>query len=460
MKPSAARLFAACLFAAAAPRLPATDYFVSILKGSDTNPGTPAQPFKTIAKALSVARSGDRVFVMPGRYAISTGEVLPLTVPRGVQVLGTERRACLLDGEGQRAVLITLQNNCVLRRFTLRSGRIGWWDRAILVQDSTSGDAVNVEIDHLQLDEVPRGIIVGFATGTHNVSNVRIHDVAITRCFVEGINSWTNGGKSSGNKIWNCTIAGHPDPKTPTRSVMRAAISIGPGTQFDVRNCILATYDFVGLEASGAGGNPPPVTSDHNLFWSFKGSPVSSGLKLGTNDQTGKDPLLCLAPAAATFPDVHLTGFRSPCYQKGINQTNQANDVEWDFAASRLFAGVVDIGVDELRGFDAWVSGPAVAGGRLRLGLSGTPSAPALFAIGFQVLPQGITVPGIGGKLWLTPGKPIVFVPAVKDARGYGRIVFPLPRQPSLAGLVLYLQGLETKPALLLSDLDRTTLLR
>jgi len=54
--------------------LPATDYGVSAHKGSDTNPGTLAQPFKTLTKATSVAKSGDRIFVFPGRYSPTLGE--------------------------------------------------------------------------------------------------------------------------------------------------------------------------------------------------------------------------------------------------------------------------------------------------------------------------------------------------------------------------------------------------
>ncbi len=45
----------------------AATYVVSPL-GSDTNPGTVARPFQTIAKAADVARAGDKVVVRPGTY--------------------------------------------------------------------------------------------------------------------------------------------------------------------------------------------------------------------------------------------------------------------------------------------------------------------------------------------------------------------------------------------------------
>jgi hypothetical protein len=37
-------------------------------RAADTNPGTEEQPFKTIQHAAKVARSGDNVLVMTGRY--------------------------------------------------------------------------------------------------------------------------------------------------------------------------------------------------------------------------------------------------------------------------------------------------------------------------------------------------------------------------------------------------------
>lgn len=53
-----------CLFLNAG----ATDYFVSSTKGSDLNPGTKSQPFKTIQKAASIAVAGDIVHIYKGVY--------------------------------------------------------------------------------------------------------------------------------------------------------------------------------------------------------------------------------------------------------------------------------------------------------------------------------------------------------------------------------------------------------
>lgn len=64
-------------------------YYVDPLVGSDTNTGfRHLDPFKTIAKAFSVANSGDTVNLLPGTFT----EDFPLTIPEGVSVKGSGLR--------------------------------------------------------------------------------------------------------------------------------------------------------------------------------------------------------------------------------------------------------------------------------------------------------------------------------------------------------------------------------
>src|SRR5262245_24416560 len=48
----------------------AADFYVSP-SGSDSNPGTQAQPFATVQKALSVIASGDTIYLRGGTYNLS-----------------------------------------------------------------------------------------------------------------------------------------------------------------------------------------------------------------------------------------------------------------------------------------------------------------------------------------------------------------------------------------------------
>jgi hypothetical protein len=69
---------------------PGKSWFVSPVSGLDTNVGDHENgPFRTIAKALTLATSGDCVHLYPGEYV----EVFPLTVPVGVTVKGISLRS-------------------------------------------------------------------------------------------------------------------------------------------------------------------------------------------------------------------------------------------------------------------------------------------------------------------------------------------------------------------------------
>ena len=68
-------------------------YYVST-NGLDTNAGQhPSDSFATVKKALTVAISGDTVFVYPGTYS----EIFPLTVPVGVVVKGQSIRSVTIQ---------------------------------------------------------------------------------------------------------------------------------------------------------------------------------------------------------------------------------------------------------------------------------------------------------------------------------------------------------------------------
>lgn len=63
--------------------------YVSNGNGSDTNAGySPGGPYATLTKALSVATSGDMIYMYPGSYQ----EDFPMTVPKGVTIMGDSIR--------------------------------------------------------------------------------------------------------------------------------------------------------------------------------------------------------------------------------------------------------------------------------------------------------------------------------------------------------------------------------
>lgn len=89
----------AAVFALAPTAASATTYTVSP-SGSDSNPGTAAAPFRTIARAAQVARSGDVVNVASGRYE----ETVPLTSANsGATFRGVGTTLPVIDGDKVRA---------------------------------------------------------------------------------------------------------------------------------------------------------------------------------------------------------------------------------------------------------------------------------------------------------------------------------------------------------------------
>jgi hypothetical protein len=57
------------LSATASSPTPMNGYYVGLQNGSDANPGTQSQPWKTIQKALNSVPSGSIIYILPGNYA-------------------------------------------------------------------------------------------------------------------------------------------------------------------------------------------------------------------------------------------------------------------------------------------------------------------------------------------------------------------------------------------------------
>lgn len=93
--------------------------------GQDNDEGTAQFPFKTITRALKLARPGDVVQLAPGTY--QAGEQFPLRVPAGVTVAGIAGQAAVIKGggrfEGQGAdvlnVTMVLGDRAQIREATL-----------------------------------------------------------------------------------------------------------------------------------------------------------------------------------------------------------------------------------------------------------------------------------------------------------------------------------------------------
>jgi len=84
----------------------ADTYWVDATAGSNSNPGTEAQPFSTITYAASVADGLDTIMVRPGNYNTGTGEVWPVVLD-GESLVGVGGRSVTtLQGDGDHQTLV------------------------------------------------------------------------------------------------------------------------------------------------------------------------------------------------------------------------------------------------------------------------------------------------------------------------------------------------------------------
>jgi hypothetical protein len=110
---------------ASATRLPRS-FFVDPRLGKDTNPGTKALPFKTFAKALSLALAQDTVQLAPGVYSKAingerfTNSTQQVPVRAGVVILGTfqEDFTSQLNG-GPDEIGLLLEGKATVRNLIL-----------------------------------------------------------------------------------------------------------------------------------------------------------------------------------------------------------------------------------------------------------------------------------------------------------------------------------------------------
>jgi len=113
-------------------RASAADYFVST-QGNDSNPGTAAQPFRTITRAYSLASAGTTITVLPGVYTdyqsgwgLHLGRSGSATSP--ITLRSQVRGQAIIDGQnvGDRNVAIYLDGSYnLIDGFQIRGGPKG-----------------------------------------------------------------------------------------------------------------------------------------------------------------------------------------------------------------------------------------------------------------------------------------------------------------------------------------------
>ena len=104
---------------------------VDLVAGNDTTgTGGAAAPYQTITKGLSVAKRGDTVRVRPGQYGYNSSESMPITIPDGVILEGTDREQCVIIGDpdahrGLQQAVSMKCTDCGIRKFSFLYPGVG-----------------------------------------------------------------------------------------------------------------------------------------------------------------------------------------------------------------------------------------------------------------------------------------------------------------------------------------------
>jgi len=110
---------------ASAPAAVPVTYWVDVATGNDANPGTEAQPFKTITRACSASNETDTIMVRPGTYSAATGEEFPILL-QGPTLMSTGGRdVTTIQGDGMNSIMEAWygQPGDVISGFTFRGTR-------------------------------------------------------------------------------------------------------------------------------------------------------------------------------------------------------------------------------------------------------------------------------------------------------------------------------------------------
>ena len=186
------------LFLLASPLL-AADYYVST-KGSDTNPGTLAQPWRTIQKAADSLSPGDTAYVRKGRYRERVTLKVSGTAPdQWIALQAYPGEKPVIDGAGlsvpedENTALVLIENRSYVRvqGFEIRNYRARKGDRV------PCGVFIAGECDHIEIRS-NRIHHIGYRAKNGNAFGLAVYGTSATKPISRVI--------IDGNEIDHCQL--------------------------------------------------------------------------------------------------------------------------------------------------------------------------------------------------------------------------------------------------------------
>jgi hypothetical protein len=228
--------------------------------GSDTNPGTEAAPFATVAHAVLFVHAGFTIWILPGTYAYVT--------PISLGTSGTSASVInLFAAPGTRPVLDFAQQKTMTPTDSLRGFNVSgdyWHLRGFEVKNAAD-NCINISGSHNTLEDV----ITDFCGDT---------GIQIT----VGSAQASDATRGASNLILNCDSHDNFDVATGGENAdgIDAKLNIGPGNIF--RGCRSWNNSDDGYDLFGV---VQPVTIDN--CWAMLNGHTTSGQKGPAADGNG-----------------------------------------------------------------------------------------------------------------------------------------------------------------------------
>jgi hypothetical protein len=391
--------------------------------GDNGNSGTNwVSAYRTITKALSVARDGTRVHVGAGSYT-NGSETFPLTVANltGVQILGTNRATTVINAAGSSTRVLTLTNalDVILTELTFTGG-----------YQTNSASACGGGIALWNCGGVFSGCVISnntlAVTGNGNGGGLysKYSALIMSNCLVKGNNN-VSSANSYGGGIYIDTGTVTLRDSIIANNRCTGNSRIGAGIQnygtCRLRNCLVVANTTLGGQGDGFYANNGSLTLDQCTVayntgqgiygggiltnsivwgngddllggsWTLSRSDIEDGDGNGVNGCISTDPL---------FEGPYYLATNSPCVDAG---TNTASDRGLSGSTTRVDgdydSGRVDLGYHYTTGYDQSVLDVYVATNGDNIGHGGTSWADA-----YRTITKALAVARDGTRVHIGAG--------------------------------------------------------